>query len=53
MTVNQYDKIKLKTGEAAVVVEVLEKGKAYIADIERNGDYETETILHEEIKEIT
>ena len=48
--IKQYDGVKLKDGRYAVIVEVLEEGKAYIADIEiAEGDYETDTIFYENI----
>ena len=48
--INQYDKVRLKNGKYAIIVEVLESQKAYIADIEvTEGDYETETILHSDV----
>jgi len=49
-----YDKIKLKTGEIARVVEVLKNGTeiGYIVDIEEDDDYRTETIFIDDIKSI-
>ena len=48
--IKQYDKVKLKNGKYAVIVEVLDIQKAYIADIEiEDGDYTTETIFHSDI----
>ena len=45
-----YDKIKLKNGKYAIIVEILEIQKAFIADIEvSEGDYETETVFIDEI----
>ena len=44
--IKQYDKVKMKDGKFAIIVEVLEPQKAYIADIEiSDGDYETETVF--------
>ena len=47
---NQYDVVKLRDGKRAVIVEVLEQGVAYIADV---GDcpetWETVDIRHEDI----
>ena len=43
--IKQYDKVKMKDGKFAIIVEILEPKKAYIADIELSeGDYTTETI---------
>jgi hypothetical protein len=40
----------LKSGKYAHIVEILELGKAYIADvIISKGEYETETIRHSDI----
>ncbi|GHV40844.1 hypothetical protein FACS189490_06680 [Clostridia bacterium] len=51
--IKQYQTIKLKSGKRAVIVEVLEQGKAYIADIEiGEGDYETEQISQSDIVSI-
>ena len=33
--INEYDKVKLRTGEIARIVEVLEQGKMYIGEIIR------------------
>jgi len=51
--INQYDKVKLKNGKFAVIVEVLESQKVYIADIElAEDDYTTETIFHSDISSV-
>jgi len=48
--INQYDQVKLRTGKYAVIVEVLDENKAFIADIEiEEGDFETETIFYNDI----
>ena len=45
-----YQNVRLTSGKRATIVEVLEPGKAYIADIEiAEGDYETEQIAQEDI----
>lgn len=50
MTIAQYDKIRLKDGRTATVVEVLKDGIAYIADIDLPGpDWDTEEIRQEDI----
>ena len=49
----QYDHIKLKSGEHAVIIEIWEEGVAYEADIEEAlGEYRTETIQHSDIKSV-
>ena len=46
MAINLYDAVKLKNGKKAVVVEVLEAGKACIADVSiAVGWGEDDTIL--------
>jgi ribosomal protein L14E/L6E/L27E len=48
--VKQYGKIKMKDGKFAVIVEILEPQKAYIADVELSeGEFTTETISHSDI----
>ena len=51
-----YDKVMLKTGEIAHIVEIYESGVAYEADIDKDdGDYVetvTETIKQEDIERI-
>jgi hypothetical protein len=44
----------LKTGEIAVVVEILknESATGYIVDIAEDGDYRTETVFIEEIESV-
>jgi hypothetical protein len=45
-----YQRVRLKSGKRATIVEVLEQGKAFIADVEvGEGDYETEQILYGDI----
>ena len=57
MIIKMYDKVKLKNGQQATIVEIYEQGKAYEADIliDDKGEYpeyETETIKHEDIEKI-
>lgn len=57
MKIKMFDKIKLKDGRKATIVEIYEQGKAYEADIliDNTGEYpeyETETIKQDEIKEV-
>lgn len=57
MTIQMYDKVKLKNGKQATIVEIYEQGNAYEADIliDDSGEYpeyDTETIKHEEIEKI-
>lgn len=50
--VKKYDKVRLKDGRTATIVEVLEEGVAYLADIDLPGpDWGTEEIRQEDIEE--
>jgi hypothetical protein len=51
-TLKMYDKVKLKDGREASIVEILGKNEAYIADIDIGGDYETDTIYPYQIEKI-
>ena len=43
---------KLKTGQTASVVEILGNHEAYIVDVDLVDDYETITVLNEQIAEV-
>lgn len=46
----EFQKIRLKSGKTAHIVEVFDNGKAYLADIyDGNGEYDTETIKPSDI----
>lgn len=47
-----YDKVKLKSGEVATIVEILDNSKAFVADIEKKDGTDTEFIYAEEIEKI-
>lgn len=48
-----FDKVRLKSGQLADIVEVYEKGVAYEADIELgDNEYDTDTIFEADIVEI-
>jgi len=51
---NLYDKIKLKTGEIARIVDILknETLTGYVVDIEEIDDYRTETVFISDIKSV-
>jgi hypothetical protein len=50
LTINEYDKVRLKTGEIARVVEILEAGVLYIAEIHRKGEgVSVEHVEHGEV----
>jgi hypothetical protein len=51
--ISLYQRVKLKNGKNAAIVEILGNGEAFIADIEiSEGDYETETIYPKDIKSV-
>ncbi len=52
MAIKLYDKIKLKDGRKATIVEIYKPDEAYEADIETDGDYVTDTIKHSDIASI-
>ena len=52
MKVKQYDRVLLKDGCEASIVEICEEGKTFLADIDRNGDTDTEELKIEEIEKI-
>ena len=50
MKIELFDRIQLKNGKQAHIVEVYEQGVAYEADIaEDDGEFTTETIKHVDI----
>lgn len=50
MILNQYDKVKLKDGRTATIVEILEDGVRYIADVDLPGpDWDTIEIEYDDI----
>lgn len=53
MTIRLFDKVLLKTGEVAYIVEIYEDGVAYEADIDKaDGSIETETVEHKDIERV-
>ena len=50
MQIELFDKIRLKNGKSAYIVEIYEQGVAYEADIDENdNEYTTDTIKHKDI----
>ena len=48
--IKQYDKVRLKDGRIATIVEALEEGVAYLADVDLPGpDWDTVEIRQEDI----
>lgn len=52
MKVKQYDRVLLKDGNKASIVEIFGKGKLFLADIDKDGDTYTEEVKPEEIEKI-
>lgn len=52
MKVKQYDRVLLKNGCEASIVEIFEEDKFFLADIDRNGDTDTEELRIEDIGSI-
>lgn len=52
MSIELYDKVLLKSGEMAYIVEIFDGGKLYLADIDKQDGTETDWLTPEEIEEI-
>ena len=52
MRANQYDRIRLKDGRTATVVEILGGGAAFIIDVDLDGDWETIEVRKDDIEEV-
>ncbi len=53
MKINLYDKVLLKTGETASIVEIFVPNKVFLADIDRkDSDIETTEIEINEIEKV-
>ena len=52
MQIRQYDRVLLKNGNQASIVEIFEEDKFFLADIDRDGDTYTEELSIEEIKKV-
>lgn len=51
MKLEMYDKVLLKSGETAYIVEIYDGGKAYEMDIDKlDGSIETDTIWPNQIE---
>ena len=45
------DRIELKNGKTATIVEVLGEGKMYVADIDLGDDWDTTFVCQDEVKQ--
>lgn len=52
MKIKQYDRVLLKDGNEASIVEIFDDGKLFLADIDKDGDTFTEDVKPEEIKKV-
>ncbi len=52
MKISQYDRVLLKDGTKASIVEIFEEGKLFLADIDKDGDTYTEELRIEEIQKV-
>jgi hypothetical protein len=52
MGIRQYDRVLLKSGNEASIVEIFEEGKAFLADIDKDGDTYTEDITIDMIEKV-
>lgn len=52
MKIKQYDRVLLKDGSKASIVEVFKEDEFFLADIDRNGDTDTEEISMKDIESI-
>lgn len=49
MKIELYDKVLLKDGDKAYIVEIFDDGKALLADIDRKSGTETDWVKPEDI----
>lgn len=49
---NQYDKVRLKSGEIAYIVEIFGDGECFLADIDRVDGTETDWVTPDEIERV-
>lgn len=53
MKIEQYDKVLLKDGRTASIVEILEEGVAYLVDVDLPGpEWETIDVKHDDIQAV-
>ena len=52
MKIKQYDRVILKDGHEASVVEVFADGISFIVDVDKDGDTYTEEIQSSEIERV-
>ncbi len=52
MKIKQYDRVLLNDGSEATIVEIFEKDKFFLADIDKDGDTYTEELPIDKIQKI-
>ena len=52
MQINQYDRVRLKDGRTATVVEVFGDNEWFFVDVDLDGDWETIGAFKNEIQEV-
>ena len=52
MKIKQYDRVLLKDGNEAMIVEIFVPDRAFLADIEKDGDIYTEDITVDDIQRV-
>lgn len=52
MKIKQYDRVLLKDGNKATIVEIFGGGKLFLADIDKDGDTYTEDVKPEEVEKV-
>jgi hypothetical protein len=52
MRIKQYDRVLLKDGNTASIVEIFEEDRYFLADIDKDGDTYTEELSIDEIVKI-
>jgi hypothetical protein len=52
MKIELYDKIMLKDGDQAYIVEIFDDGKVFVADVDRDDGTHTEWVLPQEIDKV-
>ena len=50
MKLKEFDKVLLKDGDTAYIVEIFNDGEAYLADVDRVSGTETELVYPENIE---
>ena len=52
MNIKQYDRVLLKDGNEASIVEILKENEIFLADIDRNGDTDNDYLSINDIEKV-